>query len=64
MRPDDPRLAGPVEAATGRRPRRVAPLAGGCIAEVYKVELEGGGALVANIISVTILVTETLMLRR
>lgn len=49
MRPDDPRLAGPVEAVAGRRPRRIAPLPGGCIAQVYKVELEGGGALVAKV---------------
>jgi len=49
VRPDDLRLAGPVEAATGRRPRRIAPLPGGCIAEVYKVELEDGGALVAKV---------------
>jgi fructosamine-3-kinase len=49
VRPDDLRLADPVEAATGRRPRRVAPLPGGCIAEVYKVELEDGGALVAKV---------------
>jgi fructosamine-3-kinase len=48
VRPDDPRLAGPVEAITGRRPRRVSPLPGGCIGQVYKVELEGGGALVAK----------------
>jgi fructosamine-3-kinase len=33
----------------GRRPRRVTALPGGCIAQVYKVELEGGGALVAKV---------------
>ncbi len=49
MRHDDPRLAGPVEAASGRRPRHVATLTGGCIAQVYKVELEGGGAMVAKV---------------
>ena len=37
-----------VRAATGRPPRRAAPLHGGCIAEVLKVELEGGGACVAK----------------
>ena len=48
MSPDDPRLAARVEQATGRRPARVTPLTGGCIAEVYKIELAGGGALVAK----------------
>ncbi len=41
-------LARAVEAATGKRPRRLAPLSGGCIAEIHKVELEGGGAVVAK----------------
>ncbi len=49
MTPDDPRLAGAVEAATGCRPARIAPLTGGCIAQVYKVQLEDGGALVAKV---------------
>ncbi len=45
----DPRQSETVRAATGRAPRRLRALAGGCIAEVYKVELEGGGACVAKI---------------
>ncbi len=49
MSPDDPRLAPRVEQVTGRRPTRVTPLGGGCIAQVYKVELAGGGALVAKL---------------
>jgi fructosamine-3-kinase len=49
VRPDEPRLIAAVEAATGRRPRRLTPLSGGCIAEVLKVELDGGGALVAKV---------------
>ncbi len=49
MRPDDPRLAGPVVTVSGRRPRCVAALPGGCIAQVYKVELEGRGVLVAKV---------------
>jgi fructosamine-3-kinase len=42
-------IAGAVESATGRRPRRLAPLSGGCIAEIYKVELDGGGTVVAKV---------------
>jgi fructosamine-3-kinase len=49
VRPDDPRLAPRVEKVTGKRPARVATLPGGCIAQVYKVELAGGGALVAKL---------------
>ena len=44
-----PRLAEAVERATGRRPVRTRPLTGGCIAQVLRVELEGGGALVAKL---------------
>ena len=49
MTPDDPRLAGAVEAATGCRPARIAPLTGGCIAQVYKVQLEDGGNILNTI---------------
>jgi len=42
-------LAQAVEAATGRRPARLRTLSGGCIATVYKIELEGGGACVAKL---------------
>jgi fructosamine-3-kinase len=38
-----------VEAALGERPRSARPMGGGCIGEVYKVELEGGAALVAKV---------------
>jgi len=49
VRPGDPRLAPRVERITGKRPVRVAALPGGCIAQVYKVELAGGGMLVAKL---------------
>lgn len=42
------RLSEAVRAATGKAPRRANPLHGGCIAEVLKIELEGGGAVVAK----------------
>ena len=38
-----------LRAATGRPPLRLRPLAGGCIAEVYRVDLEGGGACVVKL---------------
>ncbi len=44
-----PGLAEAVETACGRRPATVRPLAGGCIAEVLKVDIEGGGKLVAKV---------------
>ncbi len=44
----DQRVAEAVEAATGRRAARMSPLSGGCIARVLKVELDGGGAVVAK----------------
>lgn len=34
---------------TGARPRRLSPLGGGCVAEVYRVDLEGGDRLVAKV---------------
>ena len=49
MRPGGPDLAAAVEAATGHRPLATHPLPGGCIAEVLKVELPGGDALVAKV---------------
>ena len=45
---DETGLAAAIEAATGKRPRRLSALGGGCIAEIHKVELEGGGAVVAK----------------
>ena len=44
----DQALASAIEAAVGKRPREAAPLSGGCIAEVLKIELEGGDLLVAK----------------
>lgn len=49
MSPDDPRLAPRVEAATGQAPRRLTRLTGGCIAQVFKVELSDGAAIVAKL---------------
>lgn len=45
----DARLASRVERALGRRPVASRPLAGGCIAEVLKVTLDGGEHVVAKI---------------
>jgi fructosamine-3-kinase len=42
-------LAQRLEAALGRRPRRLAAMSGGCIAEIYRVELEGGESVVAKL---------------
>ncbi len=41
-------LADRIEAATGRRPGRFSALSGGCIAEIYKVELEGAESVVVK----------------
>ncbi len=49
MRRLDPRQSEAVRAATGRAPKALRALPGGCIAEVYKVELDGGAACVAKI---------------
>ncbi len=49
MRFDDPRLSGAVFAATGRSSTGLVPLTGGCIAQVYKVEVDGGDPLVAKV---------------
>ena len=38
-----------VAQVTGRRPLRRVPLSGGCIAEIFKVDLDGGGAAVAKV---------------
>lgn len=42
-------IAGVVEGALGERLKSVRPMGGGCIGEVYKVELEDGTPLVAKI---------------
>ncbi len=46
---DETGLGAAIEAVTGKRPRHLSALGGGCIAEIHKVELEGGGAVVAKI---------------
>jgi fructosamine-3-kinase len=38
-------LADALEATLGRRPAHLAPMSGGCIAEVFRAELAGGGRL-------------------
>lgn len=38
-----------IEAATGRRPARLGPLSGGCIAEIYRVDFDDGDRLVAKL---------------
>ena len=38
-----------VAKVTGQRPQRFAPLGGGCIGDVYRVELAGGGTVVAKL---------------
>lgn len=38
-----------IAAACGARPRRLAPLFGGCIAEVYRLDFEAGPPLVAKV---------------
>jgi len=38
-----------IEAAIGRRPARLSPLSGGCIAEIYRVDFEDGERLVAKL---------------
>jgi len=43
------KLAETVETVTGQRAVATLPLAGGCIAEVLRIDLEGGGALVAKV---------------
>lgn len=42
-------LAARIEAALSRRPRRFAPLSGGCVAEIHKVDLDGGESVVAKV---------------
>jgi fructosamine-3-kinase len=43
-----PSIADRIEQALGRRPRRIAPLGGGCIALVHRCELAAGEAVVAK----------------
>jgi fructosamine-3-kinase len=38
-----------IEQATGRRPARIAPLGGGCVGEVYRVDMADGETLVAKL---------------
>ncbi len=55
-------LAAAVEAALGHRPRRLSPLTGGCIAEVYRAELDDGDAVVVKQASRGDLLLEAFML--
>ncbi len=55
-------LAAAVEAALGRRPRRLSPLTGGCIAEVYRAELDDGDSVVVKRASRGDLLLEAFML--
>ncbi len=57
-----PSFAAAIEAATGQRPARVIPLSGGCIGEIYKVELEDGARLVAKVSAAGGLAIEGFML--
>jgi fructosamine-3-kinase len=57
-------LAARIEQALGRRPRRLARMSGGCIAEIHRVELEGGDLVVAKLGRAPgALLTEAWMLR-
>lgn len=42
-------LASRIEAAAGKRPVAVAPMAGGCVGDVYRVEFAGAERLVAKL---------------
>ena len=37
-----------IEQATGLRPKRLSPLSGGCVGDVWHVEMEDGSTLVAK----------------
>jgi fructosamine-3-kinase len=41
-------LASPIEAATGYPPRRLTPLGGGCVAEVWRADLADGSRVVVK----------------
>ncbi|MHA1568102.1 MAG: fructosamine kinase family protein [Alphaproteobacteria bacterium] len=43
------RIEDRIEAAVGTRPRRLAPLSGGCIAEIYRVDFAAGPPVVAKL---------------
>ncbi|MDJ0970704.1 MAG: fructosamine kinase family protein [Kiloniellales bacterium] len=55
-------LAAAVEAALGRRPLRFSPLTGGCIAEVYRADLDDGETVVVKTASRGDLMLEAFML--
>lgn len=42
------RVESAIEAATGRRPKRLAEMSGGCVGDVYRVEMDDGETLVAK----------------
>ena len=55
--------AAAIEAVLGRRPRSLTPLAGGCIAEVYRAELDDGSVVTAKWATAGGLEPEGFMLR-
>jgi len=48
VKSSDPWLVERIRAATGKRPERLQPLPGGCIAEVFRIDLAGGDCCVAK----------------
>jgi fructosamine-3-kinase len=57
-------LAAAIAAALGKRPARLAPLAGGCVANVFRAELADGRAYAVKWSPAGGLATEAFMLRR
>ncbi len=58
-----PEAEAAVAAALGDRPLRASPLSGGCIAEIYRVDLAGGGRVVVKLSDKGGLDVEAFMLR-
>ncbi len=59
---DKPSFGDAIEAATGQRPAQVGRLTGGCVGEIYKVELKDGTPLVAKVSETGGLAIEAFML--
>ncbi len=57
-----PSFGDSIEAATGQRPAQVGKLSGGCVGEIYKVELKDGTRLVAKVSATGGLAVEAFML--
>ena len=60
--PQTPSFGDAIEAAVGQRPSQVGKLSGGCVGEVYKVELRDGTQLVAKVSESGGLAVESFML--